>query len=374
VVGDTGPSSPDSWLRKLNRANAGDAHLLLSLYTNDDQSREKYSETLEGMFHDVIPLSGPGNDVLTFDVDVMIETDPDSGRSSTKVHFGYTDGISSPIIDAEGLPPLRPLQLPYVPAWQFLLRDGEMTSYNMPRPLGFAQNASFSAFRILEQDVEAFEAFLATAENSDAAELLAAKMCGRWRNGNPLVAAPDAPGKMLPKDQLRDFDYGTDTTGEPCPYSAHTRRVNPRGGPGVTGVQNTHEDRKMHSVMRRANAYGPPYTGTPDGKPRGLAGHFIGASLFEQFEFLMLSWVNKDDFAGLRAQAGIDPLLGRVPPESTFTYWADGKPKTVTGMSQFVTTRGGLYCMLPSLTGIRWIAANGNASDPWKIPPLPSAL
>ena len=130
----------------------------------------------------------------------------------------------------------------------------------------------------------------------------------------------------------------------------------------------------MHSVMRRANAYGPPYTGTPDGKPRGLAGHFIGASLFEQFEFLMLSWVNKDDFAGLRAQAGIDPLLGRVPPESTFTYWGDGKPKTVTGMSQFVTTRGGLYCMLPSLTGIRWIAANGNASDPWKIPPLPSAL
>jgi len=368
TVGDTGKSAPSDWLPKLNAAQAGAAHLLLSLYTNGDADREKYSNILRTMFSDVIPVQGhPNRDVLEFDVDALTTTDP-SGRKSHKIHFGYTDGISNPIIDAEGLPPLRPMQLPYVPAWQFVLRNGTMTSYNMPTPLPLAQNASFSAFRILEQNVEAFDAFLEMQGGNAAQELLAAKMCGRWRNGNPLVASPDGPGdKELPDDQLRDFDYGTDIVGDPCPYSAHTRRVNPRGGPGVVGVHNTPSGRQQHRIMRRANAYGPVYPGRPDGKSRGLAGHFIGASLFDQFEFLMSQWVNSGAFAGSRAQAASDPLLAAVPPDSTFTYWAKGKPITVPRLSRFVTTRGGMYCLLPSLTGIRWMAANGNSPDPWKI-------
>ena len=373
TVGDTGGSAPTTWLNKLNQANAEAAHLLLSLYTNGDAARESYSATLRAMFSDVIPALGdPHRDVLEFDVDAMTKTDPSTGRTTHMIHFGYTDGISNPIIDAHGLPPLRPMQLPYVPAWQFVLRDGEMTSYNMPKPLPLAQNASFSAFRILEQNVAAFDAFLETAGAGQAQELLAAKLCGRWRNGNPLVASPDAPGaEELPDDQLRDFLYGTDTVGDPCPYSAHTRRLNPRGGPGVSGVPNTAAGRQKNRVMRRANAYGPVYQGQPDGTPRGLAGHFIGASLQEQFEFLMQTWANGDAFPGLGAKAGFDPLLGAVPPNSTFTYWLPGQPKpepkTVLGLSRFVTTRGGMYCMLPSLPGVRWMAANGNDPNPWKI-------
>ncbi len=376
TVGDTGANAPATWIEKLNQANAGAAHLLLSLYTKGDADREKYSTILRTMFRDVIPSQGDSDhDVLEFDVDAITRTDPSTGRTSHKIHFGYTDGISNPIVDAEGLPPLRPKQLPYVAAWRFVLRNGSMTNYNMPKPLPLTQNASFSAFRILEQNVGAFEAFLDTAGGSEARELLAAKLCGRWRNGNPLVARPDAPGdKELPDNELRDFGYGTDTVGDPCPYSAHTRRVNPRGGPGVDSVDDNPAGRQKNRVMRRANAYGPAYQGQPDGKPRGLAGHFIGANLREQFEFLMEVWVNQDGFAGWPAKAGIDPLLGNVPPDSTFTYWLPGQPKpkaeTVPGLSRFVTTRGGLYCMLPSLTGIRWMAANGNNSDPWKIPSL----
>ena len=373
TVGDTGENAPTNWISKLNAANADAAHLVLSLYTTGDDDREKYSAVLRTMFSNVIPAQGdPNNDVLEFDVDALL---------GGKIHFGYTDGISNPIIDAEGLPPLRPLQLPYVPAWQFVLRRGNMTSYNMPKPLPLARNASFSAFRILEQNVDAFDAFLKTQGDSAAQELLAAKMCGRWRNGNPLVASPDGPGdKELPFAELRDFLYNEvaggpddpDSVGDPCPYSSHTRRSNARGGPGVTGVHNTPAGRQAHRIMRRANPYGPVHTGQPDGESRGLAGHFIGASLFNQFEFLMGQWVNSGTFAGNR-KAGVDPLLGNVPTGSTFTYWkkdtSTGKrvPVTVDGLTRFVTTKGGAYAMLPSLTAIKWLAANSNNSDPWTI-------
>ena len=124
--------------------------------------------------------------------------------------------------------------------------------------------------------------------------------------------------------------------------------------------------------MRRASPYGPAHMGQADGEARGLAGHFIGASLFNQFEFLMGQWVNSGTFAGIR-KAGIDPLLGNVPKGSTFTYWkkeastGEEVPVTLDGLSRVVTTKGGLYLMLPSLTSIKWMAANGNNADPWTI-------
>lgn len=374
-IGDTGSSAPSQWLDKLNQDNASAAHLILSLYTKGEAARERYSVKLRDMFSSVIPAAGiPHHDVLEFDVDAMILTEKASGRKLHRIHFGYTDGISNPIIDADGLPALRSKQLPYVPAWQFVLRkDGN--TYNIPTPPAFTQNASFSAFRILEQDVSAFERFLATRADDVSPEHLAAKMCGRWRNGNPLVVSPNAPGSVeLPDALLRDFDYGSDTVGEPCPYSAQTRRLNPRGGPGVTGVHNTDQGRQNNRIMRRANPYCPVYTGTPDAKPRGLAGHFIGVSLQAQFEFLMQSWVNDNAFPGLAAKAGFDPLLGASPPGSTFTSWSNHQPHSVDCLSRFVTTRGGLYCMLPSITGIKWIAANGNQGDYWRVPTIPNPI
>jgi len=374
TVFDIGPNDPSNWVTKLNRDNADLAHILLSLYTFTPEARLEFSIKLRTMFAPVIPPPGsPGHEVLEWDIDPIIEVDPITLEKYRAIHFGYTDGISQPIIDEVGLPPLRPKQLPYVPAWQFVLRKGTMTSYKLPSPLELGQNGSFSAFRILEQNVPAFDAFLKADGRDDAAqELLASKLCGRWRNGNPVVLRPDTPGPRLSDNEMKDFDYGTDNVGEPCPYSSHSRRSNSRGGPLVVPVGN----KIAHRIMRRADAYGPPYTGTDDGEERGLAGHFICSSLFNQFEFIMSQWVNNADFAGGKALSGIDPLLGNVgdvkgvPNQNVFTYWQDRKPIQVQGLSRFVTTRGGLYCFLPSITAIKWMAENGGAANPWKIPPL----
>ena len=167
------------------------------------------------------------------------------------------------------------------------------------------------------------------------------------------MLTPAAPGSTLPDDTLQDFDYGTDTVGAPCPFSAHTRHANSRGGPLVVTVG----DKVNRRIMRRADAYCPRYNGadTDDGRSRGLAGHFIGVMFSTQFEFVMSQWVNSATFASNR-DTGIDPLLGNVPDGSTFTYWESGAPVVVEGLSRFVTTKGGLYCFIPSITAIRWMA------------------
>jgi hypothetical protein len=368
LVFDISSSDPDHWVTKLNRKNAELAHVVLSLYANTPEAREEYSTTLRTMFEPVLPKTAiAGSDVFELDVDDIIVTVPD-GRKFHKIHFGYTDGISNPIIDSVDAPPLRPNELPYVDAWRFVLRSGPPpVEYKLPQPLQLGQNGSFSAFRILEQDVAAFDAFLqAEGRSQGQQEFLAAKMCGRWRNANPLVKNPEEAGPILSDDALRDFDYGSDFVGEPCPYSAHTRRANPRGGPGVQGVS----DQVSNRIMRRANPYGPPYQGASDGRERGLAGHFICSSLANQFEFIMHNWVNGSSFGPPPPPigAGIGPLLGHVPENSEFPYYANGKQVTVPGLSQFVTTRGGLYCFLPSITALKWMAANAGSYPPWTNP------
>ena len=367
-IADTGPNDPANWVSKLNASNAENAHLLLSLYTNTTETRESYAATLRTMFQSVIPAANaPNSDVFEIDVNLIVVTD-EAGGKHNKIHFGYTDGISNPIIDSDDAPPLRDKQLPYVPAWQFVLRDGRDTEYTMPTPQELTLNGSFSAFRILAQDVHAFESYLqADGRDADDQEFLASKLCGRWRNGNPVVAQPDEEGTVLPSNQLTDFDYGSDSVGLPCPYSAHTRRANPRGGPRVQGISNQTSNR----IIRRANPYGPAYPGHDDGQERGLAGHFICASFKNQFEKIMDAWVNDTTFSAQPSyNMSIDPLLGNVAADSEFIYPSSASDQTsVPGLSRFVTTRGGMYCFLPSITGLKWLAENGNSATPWKIPP-----
>ncbi len=62
-------------------------------------------------------------------------------------------------------------------------------------PPQLADNATYGAFRVLEQDVAAFEQFLVMAGQryNMSPELVAAKLMGRWRNGLPLTLSPDTP-------------------------------------------------------------------------------------------------------------------------------------------------------------------------------------
>ena len=103
---------------------------------------------------------------------------------TAKVHFGYTDGMTTPTI--RGGPEVYPPdhQEPCEP-WLFVLRE-DAVNYLVPEPRTLGLNGSFAVFKKVETDVVGFEDFLQSNKDKIDPELLAAKMCGRWRNGVPL--------------------------------------------------------------------------------------------------------------------------------------------------------------------------------------------
>jgi deferrochelatase/peroxidase EfeB len=362
TVGDTGNSAPAQWVGGLS--DGAQVHLVLSLWATDslevlDDISARLRAAFDGGLRELSHQDG-------------------TALADNKVHFGYTDNISQP--NVEGVPPRKPRYRdgqPLTPVGEFLLgypnQNGHGASYDV-QPAVLSKNSSFSAYRILEQDVAGFEEFLTThlAQAGTDPETLAAKVCGRWRNGVPLVLSPDTPDPTPPirREVLNDFDYVSrdpaldDTNGFRCPIGAHIRRGNPRSQQIVGSANHTHR------IVRRGMPYGPPYDPSrpDDGVPRGLVGHFINADLANQFEFLMSQWMNKDTFVRSVPNEGGNPVLnisGRdvfvgandPPTPTSFTLPSPGSNRPLGDFKRFITTRGGAYCYLPSLTALRHLAA-----------------
>jgi deferrochelatase/peroxidase EfeB len=185
-------------------------------------------------------------------------------------------------------------------------------------------NGSFAVFKMIETDVVGFENYLQSNKDKIDPELLAAKTCGRWRNGVPLALSPDtdSPPGGIPPEQLNNFEYvNADGSGDPkglrCPVGAHMRRINPRGQP-VTGQGRPGGSNNTHRVIRRGMPYGPAYDPSQpcDGIERGLLGYFINSSIENQYEFVLGHWVNDSEFAGavrLHPKSK-DPMIGTQDP------------------------------------------------------------
>lgn len=351
-VGDTGESCPEKWKGQFARP---DLHVLLFLFAQADDILERITNQVRTMYSQ----SGAMSELSVHDARSLPEN---------KAHFGYRDGFAQPTIDG-GLPPLMPDPLPRAPAGEFLFGYPSQYadfSYPVPEPPALGRNGSFVAFRILAQDCRGFEQFLTQAARQTGfdRELIAAKLCGRWRNGVPLSLSPSTPGEEVPLEKRNVFDYVPssnvpdafdDTRGYRCPLGSHIRRMNPRsavvaGGGGL-----------KHRIIRRGLPYGPPYDpeNPDDGIERGLLGLFIGVSLKDQFEFLMSDWANKGSFApGLRDTR--DPVIGNNSDSSAaflIPVVGQKRPIALSALSRFVTCQGAAYCFLPSATAIRYIAA-----------------
>jgi Dyp-type peroxidase family len=366
-VGDVGASAPSNWLGRLSEGAR--VHLVLSLWVHKRREiLEAASAALRAAFGTAL------TELSALDASAL----PDN-----KVHFGYTDNISQPTV--EGAPPTkrpRPDCQPVSPTGEFLMGHPSQNLDGAPyevSPPELSLNSSFAAFRLLQQDVAGFERFLeaGAAQVGIAPEMLAAKVCGRWRNGVPLVLSPDTdtPSPPLPPEDINNYNYvppgdptGGDAFGYACPVGAHMRRANPRN------EQVVGDGGSLHRIVRRAIPYGPAYDPkAPDDEPRGLVGWFINVDLANQFEFLMENWINDPDFVKSVAGpgrtnpvfniSGQDVVLGVNEPPSATSFTVSFAPtahtpavnKTVTGFTPFVTTRGGAYCYLPSMTALRYL-------------------
>ncbi len=357
-LGDFGASAPDNWPAPFDQPDR--VHLIASVHSDIPE----HLDIVEKQIGKAFTILGVRN-----------------GRNlpEGKVFFGYVDGISQPRFEQVYDPDQEGVDEPIDPLGTALLgyptrQEGVLFRVPSPRALGF--NGSFNAFRILAQDAAGFEAYLDQAadvlmehpkrdqlvdpNNLDRIgkgldlhralrEVVAAQMCGRWRNGVPYELSPDA---QWPEEKvsLTNFDY---THTSRCPAGSHLRRGNPRGGPIVQRIANY-----TRRLVRRGMSYGPDFDPqNPDSSERGLLGSFIGANIGAQFEAVMCDWIN----LGLqdpRITGANDPLLGANTLETSWFDMTlpDGDTIRLRGFPRLIRTRGGAYTFLPSLTAIKYLS------------------
>ncbi|WP_179403441.1 Dyp-type peroxidase [Burkholderia guangdongensis] len=321
-----------------------------------------------------------------------------------KEHFGYTDAISDPAFDG---------QVPNAQAaasaigqgksdgfgnWSLLARGEFLLGWpdeaqeipGAAMPLDFSRNGTFFAYRKLHQNVDGFHKWIdGTAtqlaklwrmgSQDEASQTLMAKLAGRWPDGVPLMAAPthadwqafnrDYPqpvdGSINPERALRlvDFVYRDDSAGTRCPIGAHARRMNtrdmldPHGRDPDPKVRAGSALNNRRRILRRGLPYGSSGSaGDVDGE-HGIVMLAVCASLSRQFEFVQQQWLNY----GLDFSLGNDtcPLVGSHAKDARFVIAADpaqGNPPFIaSGIPPFVTTRGGDYFFMPSMTALRLI-------------------
>lgn len=382
ILGDEDAHAPEQWLWGAQPS----LHLLVMLYAVDAQQLQQAVDDRVQAF-------------TTAGLSVLQRLDTES-LPQRKEHFGFQDGIAQPYIaefdsqrkngvkqQAKGVP-LGEFVLGYENAYGYYTQrpkvDAKLDVNNcLPADLegsalkDLGKNGTYLVFRQLQQDVAGFWRWLQQAgEQADIDPIkLAAKMVGRWPSGAPLVKAPDED-----QPDLTDMDafayHHEDANGHRCPLGAHIRRTNPRDSlPPQPGSEKSMAFSDRHRLLRRGRAYGSPLDdsmspavflkkiaeGQTDNQERGL--HFIclNANITRQFEFVQYTWANNPNFNGLYQDP--DPLIGsrgRVAQRlagatDDFTLQACPVRQKITGLPEFVRTRGGAYFFLPSKSALQFL-------------------
>jgi Dyp-type peroxidase family len=378
-LGDTEESAPENWDRWLGTRGV---HVLFALFGNDenriDTRWRKFVETGEGTDGGgsngtaAVP-SLAGSRLLATENGHQI-TDDQGGPIE---HFGFRDGISQPALadgftspegggwrDREG--DWKPIE-----TGEFLLGHRDMDGFNqldaVPALRALCYNGTYLVFRKLRQHVDRFDAFLkANSTNEPEREFLAARMVGRWKNGNSLVRHPDGPGSAESEMTPNDFGYhDEDADGKKCPFASHVRRINPR---------DEHPERTLdpksvarHRIIRR----GFPYTDASEGSDveKGLLFVCFNARIDSQFEFLQEEWINRGDFFG-NFSTDKDPLVG-ANDESSDALSLPNRPCRIPNLPRFVTTRGGDYFFMPGIHALSGLLDGHYAGS--KVAALPAA-
>lgn len=356
-LGDCRASAPDNWPAPFDQPER--VHIVATIHADDARDLDRVQDQVARSFN-------------------VIGTRDGRDLAEGKVFFGYKDSISQPRFEHVDDPEQTKVDEPIDPLGTILLGYPtrlEGLRFRVPAPEELGLNGTFNAFRILAQDAAGFEDYLDRAagellrhpdvdqllapgkeQNGDdqdrhaaLRETVAAQMCGRWRNGVPYASSPNSQFPEPPVS-FTNFDY--DGTSR-CPAGAHIRRANPRGGQIVQRIANY-----TRRLVRRGMSYGPDFDpNNRDDRERGLLGNFIGASLGAQFEAVMCDWLNlglqDPDITGSN-----DPLIGANSPETSWFDLTLGNGGTIRlrGFPSFVTTRGGAYLFLPSLTAIQHLS------------------
>ena len=232
-------SSPENWIGGFG---SGDDHVLVTLHAISPEAMTRYSDRLCAWFAE----GDAFREIWRQDGMALMEMQDGQPVPTAKVHFGYTDAITTPTIRG-GPESYQPDHQEPCEPWLFVLRE-DAENYVVPEPRALGLNGSFAVFKKVETDVVGFEDFLQSNKDKIDPELLAAKMCGRWRNGVPLALSPetDSPAggislEAVERLRVRQCRWFGRSEGDPLSRRrTHTPRQSTRftgRGPGTTRRQ-----------------------------------------------------------------------------------------------------------------------------------------
>jgi Dyp-type peroxidase family len=353
LLGDVGPSDPESWEPGLG---SGDAHVLLTINAQQPADHQRAL----GKMKDAMDAAGGLRIISQEDTELL---------PGSREHFGYADGFAQPAIEGSsddrarggGVPLKDGGWRPLAPGEFILGYPDEDTRVDPKRrlpnapaaPLG--RSGTYMVWRKLYQDVALWRrVMLDAARLYDGDEQkLSAKVVGRWPNGAPLVQHPDeAPAQFDPRTPGgNDFRYDEDMDGMRCPLGSHIRRSNPRDALSFEGHLSF-----RHRMIRRGMPYGrelPEGVTADDGADRGLVFVSFQGSISRQFEGVQVQWLNAGNIFGLGHDK--DFLLG--DPNGTGKMTIQGRPPFFLAPQEvFVRTRGGEYLFVPGMTALAALA------------------
>jgi Dyp-type peroxidase family len=358
ALGDLGADHPSAWLWG-GPANPADAVLIV--YADSRERLENLCRQLRAEF-------GAGQKLA---YELALAPLPPKDAPGPKEPFGFTDGVSQPILKGSRKWVTQRNPIHVVEPGEMVLGYPDNLGYVAPLPMhggmDLGTNGSFLVIRQLEQNTEAFREFVSgqakllaqdarapTPSSLAPAKLedwVAAKMVGRWQDGSSLVRHPARPAIDSKVAQFpdNDFLFGVeDPDGLCCPFGAHIRRANPResfepGSQTQIGITN------RHRIFRVGRSYGPQ--ARPQGRldRPGLLFMCVNADIEGQFEFLQQTWILGANFHGLSDE--LDPAVGYRAERGageTFTIPTEKGPIRLKGLKDFVTMRGGGYFFMPS--------------------------
>lgn len=378
MLSDFGDSDPHVWnwggYPKGDNTDMNNIHLMLLLFARDEELINQYYAEVTA------ELATAGLSIIkTFETSML---------ESNKENFGFTDGISQPIIkdigddesNVHNVVATGEFLLGYkneykvFPDSPFIMSEqGDMNLLPTDEAgsglKDIGRNGSYLVFRQMEQHVDRFWEFMnektKAADGSvdkDESIKLASKMVGRWPSGAPLVKFPDKdpfPDGMSEDD---NFGYKDDADGLKCPFGSHMRRNNPRDAFEDNKPKLSLSLTKKHRIIRRGRPYGEPFAGDPRNyKPVAEVGlHFMcfNSDISKQYEFVQHTWANFPRFQNLYNDP--DPINGALENAKNecvqnFTIQAEPVNKCITNLKSFVTIKGGAYLFFPSINAISYL-------------------
>ncbi|KAA1475652.1 Dyp-type peroxidase [Dentipellis sp. KUC8613] len=335
---------------------------------------------------------------------------PDANKGHE--HFGFKDGVSQPAL--RGLVEPHPGQIQADAGVVIMGYPGDPVLDDptaQQRP-AWTRDGSLLVFRELEQDVVEFDAYLKEQgphwrefvhgadvqpplTNAEGADLFGAQMVGRWKSGAPIAKAHFRDDQQLADnpDQVNNFDYSVPNVPMPtdrfCPFTAHTRKTMPRNlNPFMIP-----KFLESVAVVRGGIPYGPEQerdagASLKDGiHERGLLFISYQSSLDNGFVQQSVPFANNDYFPVTSfspTKHGQDPIIGAPAPPPVQAQASGNVPSTgevtvriknqagesvdvagfasrapvepTTAQPFFVTSRGGEYFFVPSVSLVKQIS------------------